>query len=239
MPAGLAVPDHRHDGAQLYFLLEGTYSETLRGKEHRLRPGAVWFRPPGATHRNAVLGAEPALTLILTVDERRYASLSRRPAGSLPSLLLDEARRELLRELRSGDSAAVLAVEGWALLLLSRAERLEGPFEARAPEWLEEAVSYLGRRYPGSVSLSSTAAYVGVHPATLAAAFRRFRATSVGDYVRELRLSHARSALERTRRPLDEIAVEAGFFDQAHLGRLFRRRFGLTPGAYRRQVAAT
>lgn len=239
MPAGLAVPEHRHDGAQVYFLLEGEYSETLRGKEHRLHPGAAWFRPPGETHRNAVLGTEPALTLILTVDENRCASLARRPAGSLSSLLLDEARRELLRELHSGDPAAALAVEGWALLLLSRVERLGERTEAGAPEWLQEAVSYLGRRYGESVSLSSAAAHVGVHPATLAAAFRRFRSTSVGEYVRELRLAHARSALERTRRPLEEVAAEAGFFDQAHLGRLFRRRFGVTPAAYRRQVATT
>ena len=35
------------------------------------------------------------------------------------------------------------------------------------------------------------------------------------------------------------LAAEAGFFDQAHLGRLFRRRFGVTPAAYRRQVATT
>jgi AraC family transcriptional regulator len=132
----------------------------------------------------------------------------------------------------------VLAVEGWALLLLSRMDRLGDRAEARAPEWLEEAVCYLGRRYPGSVSLSSAAAHVGVHPATLAASFRRFKSTSVGEHVRELRLAHARSALERTRRPLEEIASEAGFFDQAHLGRLFRRRFGVTPAAYRRQVAA-
>jgi AraC family transcriptional regulator len=239
MPPGLVVPEHRHEGAQLYFLLEGEYAETLRGKEHRLRPGAAWYRPPGEPHLNAVLGAEPALTLILTVDERRFSSLARRPAGSLPSLLLDEARRELTRELDRGDSAAALAVEGWALLLLSRVERLGDRADARAPGWLVEAVSYLDRHSAGRVSLSSAAAHVGVHPATLAAAFRRFKATSVGEYVRELRLAHARSALERTRRPLEEIASEAGFFDQAHLGRLFRRRFGVTPAAYRRQAAAT
>ena len=237
MPAGLAVPDHRHDGAQLYFLLEGAYSETLRGREHRLRPGAAWFRPPGEPHRNTVLGAEPALTLILTVEERRFASLARRATGKLPSLLLDEARRELTRELRSGGAASALAVEGWALLLLSRVARIERATAAGAPEWLEEAISFLGRRYTGSVSLSSAAAHVGVHPATLAAAFRRFKTTSVGEHVRELRLAHARSALERTRLPLDEIAAEAGFFDQAHLGRLFRRRFGVTPAAYRRRAA--
>jgi AraC family transcriptional regulator len=117
-------------------------------------------------------------------------------------------------------------------------ERLGDRGAARAPEWLEEAVSHLDRHYAGPVSLSSAAAHAGVHPATLATAFRRFRGTSVGEHVRELRLSHARSALERTRRPLEEVAAEAGFFDQAHLGRLFRRRFGVTPAAYRRQAAS-
>jgi AraC family transcriptional regulator len=145
MPAGLAVPEHRHEGAQLYFVLEGAYSESVRGKEHRLRPGAAWFRPPGEAHRNAVLGTGPALTLILTVDARRFALLSRRASGTLPTLLLDETRRASTRELRSGDSASALAVEGWALLLLSQVERTGNRCGTGAPEWLEEAVSYLDR----------------------------------------------------------------------------------------------
>lgn len=235
MRPGLRVPEHGHEGAQIYFLLEGCYAETVRGRRHELRPGAAWFRPPREPHCNEVLGPEPALTLIVTIEEDRFHGAARRAAAPRPlhSILLDEARGELLREMRSCDAAAAHALEGWALLLLSRTERALADVAIDAPEWLADATQYARRCYCQPLSLADVAAHVGVHPATLAAAFRRHYRTSVGDYIRELRLRHARAALVASKQPLKQIAVEAGFFDQAHFGRCFLRRFGVSPGAFR------
>jgi len=235
MPPGLLVPEHGHEGAQIYFLLEGFYSETSNGRRHRLAPGAAWFRPPRALHCNEVLGREPALALILTVDEDRLCSLERRAPHSraLRSILLDEVRREMLRELRRGDEAAVTALEGWSLLLLSRTERELSGGSQRTPDWLSTALRYIESSFEEPLSLTAVASHVGVHPATLAAAFRRHLKTSVGEHVRELRLCHAREALLTSRKPIKQIAIETGFFDQAHLGRWFVRRFGVTPAACR------
>jgi AraC-like DNA-binding protein len=40
--------------------------------------------------------------------------------------------------------------------------------------------------------------------------------------------------LTRTAMTLSEIGIAAGFSDQSHLTREFRRRFGATPGEWRR-----
>jgi len=236
MPRGLSLPEHGHEGAQIYFLLEGRYSETARGRRTLLRPGGIWFRPPREPHENAVWGDEAALTLIVTLDERRYTGLARRSLEPrhLRSLLLDEARAEILREVRSSAAEAAMALEGWTLLLLSRTERLLCGGVAEAPEWLADAVQYIERAYREPLSLASVARHVGLHPATLAVGFRRFHRRSVGEYIRELRLRYAREALRRSRQPLAQIAVEAGFYDQAHLGRHFKARFGISPAALRR-----
>ncbi|MGZ4778335.1 MAG: AraC family transcriptional regulator [Thermoanaerobaculia bacterium] len=235
MPEGLVVPEHLHDGAQIYFVLEGTYVETLGGRPNLLRPGAAWFRPPRERHENAVVGDEAAMTLIVTFDGSRFASVERRcsAARRLQSLLLDDVRREIVREMHRADPLTVMALEGWALLLLSHTARLIGADENATPEWLGDAVQYIERAYAGHLSLASVAAHVGVHPATLAAAFRRFHGTSVGQFIRDLRLRRARTALVESRRPIKEIAVDAGFYDQAHFGRLFKQKFGVSPAALR------
>src|ERR1700710_1316044 len=36
MPPGLNVAEHRHDGAQIYFVLEGNYLERQQEQTHRL-----------------------------------------------------------------------------------------------------------------------------------------------------------------------------------------------------------
>ena len=190
MPEGLVVPEHLHDGAQIYFVLEGTYVETLRGRPNLLGPGAAWFRPPRERHENAVVGDESALTLIVTFDGGRFASVERRCSAPqrLQSLLLDDVREEIVREMHRADAQTMMALEGWSLLLLSRVARLIGADETATPEWLGDAVQYIERAYSGPLSLAIVAAHVGIHPATLAAAFRRFHGTSVGQFIRDLRL---------------------------------------------------
>jgi len=70
------------------------------------------------------------------------------------------------------------------------------------------------------------------------AAYRAFTAVhglAPSDYQRQLRIRLARRLLAAGIPPA-RVAVEAGFADQAHLTRWFRRHYGVTPGAY--QAAA-
>jgi AraC-like DNA-binding protein len=50
-------------------------------------------------------------------------------------------------------------------------------------------------------------------------------------YILQKRLALARRLI-RARRPLVEVAVASGFYDQAHLTRCFVRQFGVTPSRY-------
>lgn len=53
-------------------------------------------------------------------------------------------------------------------------------------------------------------------------------------YVTERRLERARRLLMETQRPTKEIAVVCGFSDQPHLTRMFTRRYGVSPAAFRK-----
>ena len=112
---------------------------------------------------------------------------------------------------------------------VARAIRIDAPAE---PGWLGDAMSLIERRYAEPLSLSLIATSIGVGRGALATAFRRFRATSVGETIRAVRVERAK-ALLTANMPLTEIALACGFHDQAHFTRVFRRTTGLTPGAYR------
>jgi AraC family transcriptional regulator len=75
-----------------------------------------------------------------------------------------------------------------------------------------------------------------VHPVYLARSFRERYGVSVGEYVRRLRLDWAAAQLSATETPVATVAAEAGFADQSHFTRAFKRHMGLTPGRYRRVV---
>jgi transcriptional regulator GlxA family with amidase domain len=109
--------------------------------------------------------------------------------------------------------------------------------ESAIPEWLSKALELIRSEYSSRISLSQVAAASGVHRVTVAVAFRRHFGKSFGDYVTDLRIAHARQAIQNTHRPIAQIAQEAGFYDESHMGRVFRRRLRISPGALRyRQI---
>jgi LacI family transcriptional regulator len=96
------------------------------------------------------------------------------------------------------------------------------------------AQALVRRRGTERLSVEEVAQAVGLTPSTLQ---RRFRA-AVGHSVHEEfmleRLRLARQLLAETDLTLLAVARRAGFGHQEYLGRVFKRRLGVTPGEYRR-----
>jgi AraC family transcriptional regulator len=70
----------------------------------------------------------------------------------------------------------------------------------------------------------------------LARLFRQRFGYSMGEFVRRQRIAWACGQLARSDAPIAAIALTAGFADQAHFTRTFRRVTGCTPSWYRRRV---
>ncbi|HEU4880742.1 MAG TPA: helix-turn-helix transcriptional regulator, partial [Longimicrobium sp.] len=76
----------------------------------------------------------------------------------------------------------------------------------------------------------------GVNTSYLARRFRQVYGTTLGKYLRRVRLENAAAELAAGDPRLAEVALRAGFSDQAHFTREFKRAFGMPPGAYRRRA---
>jgi AraC-like DNA-binding protein len=89
--------------------------------------------------------------------------------------------------------------------------------------------------YRSNVTLTDVARAVNLHPVYLGQLFTREVRQTLGDFVNDLRVRAAAEALSCGSAPLAEIAVENGFYDQSHFSRVFSRKVGISPGAFRRQ----
>jgi transcriptional regulator GlxA family with amidase domain len=70
---------------------------------------------------------------------------------------------------------------------------------------------------------------------------RRFRAATGErpiDFVHSVRIDEARHVLESSALSVDEVGFAVGYDDPTFFRRLFKRRTGLTPAAYRRKFAS-
>lgn len=94
---------------------------------------------------------------------------------------------------------------------------------------------YVRHHLRETITLNDLAAEIGMSRFHFARRFRSATGTTAHEFVLHHRVQHARTMLERTSTPLSEIARECGFADQPHLTREFKKRVGITPGAYRAQ----
>jgi len=89
----------------------------------------------------------------------------------------------------------------------------------------------------GDLTADDLAAAAGCSRYTAYRAFAQAYGLAPSDYQRQLRVRAARRLLSAGVTPA-RAAAEAGFADQAHLTRWFRRYYGVTPGAYRAAAGA-
>lgn len=231
VPPGLRLGRHRHEAGQIVFVLEGSYRERWRHRSVELGPGTAIFRPPGEAHANE-FGREEVLALLVAYPPDRLSGLDRAPRPRDVSWLLGDLKVRIEMEWRREDAASRMALEGISLLLLART--LRAPSDDRAPEWVRAAMALIEQKYAETISLADVADEVELHRATVAAGFRRWLGRSVGEAISEVRLARALEQIRSAKRPLAEIAVECGYFDQSHMGRHVKRATGATPGQIRR-----
>jgi AraC-like DNA-binding protein len=109
---------------------------------------------------------------------------------------------------------------------------LELPKVDRDDKAIRLAREFLDCHLDDKVHLGDVAQAAGLPPFRLFRAFLRTTGMTPHVYQRQARVRLA-AGMIRFGRPLREVAMAAGFADQAHLTRIFRRTMGVTPGAYR------
>ncbi|NUU23422.1 MAG: helix-turn-helix transcriptional regulator, partial [Streptomycetaceae bacterium] len=93
----------------------------------------------------------------------------------------------------------------------------------------------LDARVPSGLTLDEASGMLHAHPAHLVRAFTRAYGIPPHRYLTGRRIDLARRLLLAGHRPA-EVATLAGFFDQPHFTRHFRRMLGTTPAAYARRA---
>lgn len=239
-PAQEVLADHTHDRACVAVMLDGSFDLHFTGKSYHCPPATIFTEPAGETHANFI-GSAGAHVVVVQPDPtstellRPFAGFLDRATHRNHAGMAERAFR-LARELDQVDDLSALAAEGIVLEMLATLARVEAGAVRRQPPWLRQAQELLHAQFTQAIRTADVASAVGVHPAHLARVFRTHFKLSMGSYVRRLRLDWAARELGRSDASLAAVALAAGFADQSHFTRFFKRHTGLTPNAYRRSM---
>lgn len=245
---------HDHDFHEVMWVVAGSGTHVVAGRPIPLAAGDLVLVRPGDRHR--IEAPAPRRLEFVNVAFRSevwrsFAALAGHSAtagswdeAETPPLVHvgEPARSHFTAEVdrflrvddRSGDLLELLRYLGGVVRLLAPEPPpadLDGG--ADEPGWLSDACrairepANLQRGFRRLVRLS------GVSEGHLARSFRRYRGTTPVEFITELRLRRAAALLEVTSAPVGDVALEVGFDNLSYFHRLFRRRFGSTPRAFR------
>jgi len=243
------------EGSEPLVLESGDLAIVPSGRAHVARSSAV------ATHRplDEILDEHPPIDGTLTYggDGARTEMLcggfelddpTGRVLGLLPPLVhvrgeLDsgigttiEVIRTTLREARPGADAVVARLTDVILALAIQAS-LSGTPTAAA--WndpsIAEVVRVIEQRPDNDWSVTVLAARANLSRSVFVTRFREVTKESPMRFVSSVRLARAAALLHDRESTLDAVAIRSGFESAASLSRAFKRRYGMSPGAYRRE----
>jgi AraC family transcriptional regulator len=231
------TPKHAHEKALFCLVVNGSYTETYGNRSLLCSPSNLLFHAgdfPHAEHYHQNGGH----AFIVEIEKEWLKNI--RDQINFPKYSVDfkngnlpQLGAKIYQEFRRFDSLSPLIIEGLMLEIAGETARQTFEKKNASPLWLKRVEMILKERFNENLSLNEIAEFVQIHPVHLAQSFRKYRNTTVGNYLREIRLENAKKDLLETKKSLSEIALNNGFSDQSHFSRLFKQKFGVTPKEFK------
>ncbi|MFM2089916.1 MAG: hypothetical protein RLZZ127_405 [Planctomycetota bacterium] len=242
---GAATPPdgHFHHMPECFLQLDGRRRFRLPGAETVLAPGEALLIPPLLRHHEAVIGRDPGVNLVLSVQTGwlsvhagRVVRGTLQPHGAqavpAPGHALGDGclRCAAAAADDAGRRLWLRAFLDWAGATLREAPLPAPGRHARVGRALALVQYELGRSDLGVAFLART---LGCTPGHLTRQFREDLGEAPLAYIRRARLERARDLLRDHGLPVAAAARLVGIRDAAYFSRIYRARFGAPPSATR------
>jgi AraC-like DNA-binding protein len=234
-----AYPMHTHDAWTLLIIDAGAVRYDLDHAAHDAYTSVVTLLPPHVPHDGRAATRDGFRKRVLYLEAGMFDAAAVGAAVDSPELH-DPTLRQRIDSLHNTLSAPGDELEAESRLAFIR-ERLHDHLAPRPGTQVRirrgsariagELRSLLEAHTTTGLSLRDAAERLGAHPTHLVRSFSATFGIAPHAYLTGRRIDNARRLLLAGQPPA-QAATAAGFYDQAHLGRHFRRYLGVSPARY-------
>ncbi|MFF2907261.1 AraC family transcriptional regulator [Paenibacillus sp. NPDC057934] len=238
------------NGLETYIIrlqVEGESEALINGKMVTVLPGDMLLFPPGEVYdlrigeKQSPLGHSGDYFVMCTGDwvdywwnkRERPKKIRIADVGKIHSvwqqLILEQRRLD-------GGNAEILEALFKALCLLLDRAIEEAPVTSSASLLLAlKMKGYIEEHATSVIRLEDVASHAGISPTRAVHLFKAQFGYSVIQYAKQIRLAMALSLMDNSNYTLERIAEECGFGSYTYFHKVFRERYGVSPGVYRRR----
>ncbi len=233
-PSGLVTPKHFDRYNRISIILQGTLKESACKKEVFAHSGSIVLKPGDLYHQNeygikgsrivSILLKDEVFTKLTAEQFMDYRWFHGLPTASTAFQIASKLTK-ISTEEDLYDSV---------IYLLSILKESFDPKNTLPPSWLKKIEEQIRDEYYKSLRTRDIAEKIGVHPVYLARVFRQYYGCSLKSFLQNIRIENAMQELGEMQKSLIHIALDAGFSDQSHFNRIFKKALNLPPGAFQK-----
>lgn len=251
-----AVHAHK-DRVEILYLLEGKGYHTIGKTTYETQAGDLLIINAGTAHEERVRGKYPLRYCVCAVTDLQIKGMKKDQIilkNQKPVIKTGEENtffnhifQLLINETLSSDP---LKNEICSMLAQSLIIKILDYYERNKEECFKNQTSkaelkneivlqvqeYLNQNFKEKITLKDAAQRVNINPCYLERIFKKNTGTSFTQYIMDRRLGYAQNLLRDTKKSIAQIAEESGYDNQSYFSQLFKKRFGCTPGAYRKKI---
>ena len=246
---------HTHIYHELFYVIDGSRRHSLNGRVTTLEPGDFYLLAPGdvhcflresgndASHRDIMVTNEQwkmacdfvGADLFMELKNRSpvHTKITANQVRSLEALLSDfiSAPGE---DKKRGEYANILCVELIRILLEENVHTKEQEY----PAWLKNLLDKFNQASNFIEGLPKVLSYINYNQAYLCREFKKYIGMTMTEYLNNLRLNYAAMLLQTKQESIISIASAAGFQNLSYFNRCFKKKYGMTPSAFQKDVHA-
>ena len=223
----------------LHYVVSGGGTYTLGGRSYAVRAGQIFLAWPNTLIRYSADESDPWEYYWLGFTGPDAAALiaqsGLRPDAPVRTIGFGRSLQRYITAIYDarGQSAwSRTQMLGYAYLVLGKL--VEGREEGASPaDMVDKAAEFISNNYTDQITVDDVAASAGVSRSWLYRGFQRRFGKSPLAYLEDLRLHYAKQLLTGTELRVSEIAYSVGYLDALYFSKVFSRRTGLSPTAYR------
>ncbi|MFC5699675.1 helix-turn-helix domain-containing protein [Cohnella faecalis] len=261
---GQVIGFHKHSEFEFHFIPKGKGTVTIQDRKYELGEGLFYLTGPDVIHEQRSDDEDPMFELCLhceiveldraaeaewgdKLEEREAEECVRLLQTMPPEPALDryQAMNCFLDAYRAWEEQPVgfyTTMKQTVLQILLRAARVHAapgdsgniPERDMKDHRFRLATQFIEDNEARPLTLEDVAEKVRVSPRQLQRIFRSEGNSTFHDWLEHARLQKICSELLQTDRPIEDIALDHGYSTPNYLYPVFKKKYGMTPSAYRR-----
>jgi AraC-like DNA-binding protein len=156
----------------------------------------------------------------------------------LPTKQLGHITAAIRRELHDSRCGRSMVLSSLVTQLIVMGSRSAEAMDGRGiPDSVQRVQQIIRAGYDTTPSPAEIAHLLGVSREHMARNFRYHVGMTISEFIRSVRIDHAKELLTDLSLCLSNVALGSGFYDQSHMSRAFKLATGMTPCQYRRSLS--